>query len=319
MGAPPPTVAESSPELLFAVSALCFGTLAGLRAARLGAIVAAVLLAGGLAGELRLAAIDDAAGRVREGESVDLRAYLRTAPRPGSFGASAEIEVAGGRLNRARLLLRIPRWSPLPRSARPGSELRLRGRTSPLGRDEFAAHLRRRGIAGELALDHARLTGGRRVGAVGLLDRMRARAERAVVAGMAPDEAALLRGMVLGQDETISTAVREEFRASGLAHLLAVSGQNVMLLAALAIPLLMLAGLGLRARLVVLAGLVALYVPLAGAGPSLQRAGVMGLAATGRRPQAVRGSARCTVPVHDARYRPFVCHCVSSGSPGRRS
>jgi competence protein ComEC len=107
---------------------------------------------------------------------------------------------------------------------------------------------------------------------------MRERAERAVVAGMSPDEGALLRGMVLGQDEAIDTALRDDFRDSGLAHLLAVSGQNVMLLAALALPALMLAGLGLRARLAALVALIALYVPLAGAGPSLQRAGVMGIA-----------------------------------------
>ena len=50
--------------------------------------------------------------------------------------------------------------------------------------------------------------------------------------------------MVLGQDEPIDAGVREDFRASGLAHLLAVSGQNVMLLAALALPVLALAGLG---------------------------------------------------------------------------
>ena len=51
-----------------------------------------------------------------------------------------------------------------------------------------------------------------------------------------------------------------------------------MLLVALALPLLAVAGLGPRGRGVLLLGLVALYVPLAGAGPSLQRAGVMGAA-----------------------------------------
>src|SRR3954462_15814613 len=51
-----------------------------------------------------------------------------------------------------------------------------------------------------------------------------------------------------------------------------------MLLAALALPFLMLAGAGLRTRFVAVALLIAIYVPLAGAGPSLQRAGVMGLA-----------------------------------------
>ena len=52
--------------------------------------------------------------------------------------------------------------------------------------------------------------------------------------------------MVLGQDERIDPAMRDDFRASGLAHLLAVSGQNVMLLAALALPLLAAAGVGHR-------------------------------------------------------------------------
>ena len=97
-------------------------------------------------------------------------------------------------------------------------------------------------------------------------------------AGLDPAGAELLRGMVLGEDEHIDPGVRQDFRDSGLAHLLAVSGQNVVLLAALALPLLALAGLGVRARLLGLLLLTALYVPLAGAGPALQRAGVMGAA-----------------------------------------
>jgi competence protein ComEC len=64
-----------------------------------------------------------------------------------------------------------------------------------------------------------------------------------------------------------------------LAHLLAVSGQNVVLLALLAAPLLAVLGIPLRARLAWLLALIALYVPLAGGGPSIQRAGAMGAAA----------------------------------------
>ena len=245
------------------------------------------MLAGAAVGELRIHAIDGPAGRVSDGEAVELRANLLTAPRPAPFGScnGAEIAVVGGRRHGARLLLRIAHWAPLPAAAEPGSELALEGRLSALGKRpgdrpgsfDFAAHLRRRGIAGELMLEHAQLTGARRGGVAGLLDRARSRAERAVGAGMAPGTV-LLRGMVLGQDERIGEAVREDFRASRLAHLLAVSGQNVMLLVALALPFLVLAGAGLRLRLAVLAGLIALYIPLAGAGPSLQRAGVMGLA-----------------------------------------
>ena len=71
-------------------------------------------------------------------------------------------------------------------------------------------------------------------------------------------------------------ATEEDFRRAGLSHLLAVSGQNVTLLALLAMPLLAALGIPLRERLVWVLGLIAVYVPLAGAGPSIQRAGVMG-------------------------------------------
>ncbi|MDX6648898.1 MAG: competence protein ComEC, partial [Solirubrobacteraceae bacterium] len=105
-----------------------------------------------------------------------------------------------------------------------------------------------------------------------------ASAERAVSSGLDPSRAALARGMVLGQDEALDEDTREAFRVSGLAHLLAASGQNVMLLAALAVPVLAALGFGLRGRLAGVLALIALYVPLAGAGPSIQRAGVMGAA-----------------------------------------
>jgi competence protein ComEC len=84
--------------------------------------------------------------------------------------------------------------------------------------------------------------------------------------------------MVLGEDERLSDDVRTDFQRSGLAHILAVSGQNVMLLATLVLALGAVTGLSLRGRLLVALGLVALYVPLTGAGPSIQRAGVMGAA-----------------------------------------
>ncbi|HEU5142859.1 MAG TPA: ComEC/Rec2 family competence protein [Solirubrobacterales bacterium] len=105
---------------------------------------------------------------------------------------------------------------------------------------------------------------------------IRDRAERAVAAGMPAREAALARGFVLGEDDGIDPLTEEDFQRSGLAHLLAVSGQNVALLALLAMPVLAAFGLPLRARLVWALGLIAVYVPLAGAGPSIQRAGVMG-------------------------------------------
>ncbi|HSK50964.1 MAG TPA: ComEC/Rec2 family competence protein [Solirubrobacterales bacterium] len=105
---------------------------------------------------------------------------------------------------------------------------------------------------------------------------LRERAEDGLGRGMPAREAALARGFVLGQDDGVDEATEKNFRRAGLSHLLAVSGQNVMLLALLATPLLAALGIPLRERLVWLLALIAVYVPLAGAEPSIQRAAVMG-------------------------------------------
>jgi competence protein ComEC len=105
---------------------------------------------------------------------------------------------------------------------------------------------------------------------------IRDRAGEALERGMPAREAALARGFVLGEDDGIDPGTVEDFRRSGLSHLLAVSGQNVALLALLAMPLLAAFGLPLRARLVWILGLIVVYIALAGASPSIQRAGVMG-------------------------------------------
>ena len=73
---------------------------------------------------------------------------------------------------------------------------------------------------------------GRRGGIAGLGDRLRDRVEQAVARGTDGVRRALVLGVVLGEDEGLPADVREDFRASGLSHLLAVSGQNVAFLAA---------------------------------------------------------------------------------------
>ena len=84
--------------------------------------------------------------------------------------------------------------------------------------------------------------------------------------GWQPPEAALLRGMVLGEDEQLTEGVRDDFQRSGLAHIFAVSGQNVMLLVVLVLGACALTGVPLRARLVLAAAVILVYVPLAGGG-----------------------------------------------------
>ena len=163
-----------------------------------------------------------------------------------------------------------------PPGARVGSELRVRGTVAPLA--DFEDYQRRRGAGAAVEVASWAATGGARGGLAGALDAARERAARGLGTGLRAPEAALLRGMVLGQDEAIADAAKTDFQRSGLAHLLAVSGQNVLLLSTLVLALGALTGLPLQARLAAAMLLVAVYVPLAGGGPSIQRAGVMGIA-----------------------------------------
>jgi competence protein ComEC len=140
-------------------------------------------------------------------------------------------------------------------------------------------------LAGQAVHAHATLratelqaTGRRRGGALGVVDGVRRRAEHVLDGHLPPAEAALLRGMVLGDDAAMPEELRDAFKAASLTHLTAASGQNIALLAALAFGLCVVAGVGIRVRWTVVLALIALYVPLAGGGPSIQRAGVMGAA-----------------------------------------
>lgn len=233
----------------------------------LAALVA--LLAGTAIADVRLAAIDRSALVLGD---IIARATLLEHPRPRSF----DTRVAAVRLHGERVLVKAParvRWPP---AVAPGTIVEIDGRLTPLGARE--SHERRRGSHALLLASAIRATGARRRGLAGALDGVRARSERALTRGVPAPQGALARGMVLGQDSALPDDMREDFRATGLAHLVAASGANVMLLAALVLAFGAAVGLGLSARLWLAIAVVAAYVPLAGGGPSIQRAAVMGSA-----------------------------------------
>ena len=137
------------------------------------------------------------------------------------------------------------------------------GRVAPLG---FAdAYQRPRNAHAAIDARRVAATGQRRGGVAGWLDGVRRRAEAGLGERLAAPEAALLRGMVLGADERLSEEVKDDFQASGLAHILAVSGQNVMLLVVLILAACALVGVPYTVRIALAAAVVALYVPLTGA------------------------------------------------------
>jgi competence protein ComEC len=238
----------------------------------------AMLLGGAAVADARLAALDRSALAPLLQREIEIRATVLDHPRMRPFSTRvAPVRLLSRPGRGERVLLRAAarvRWPP---TTAPGAEIVVSGRLAPLGAHD--AHERRRNAHAVLRATAIRATGRRRGGILGGLDAVRARTERAITAGVPSPQGALARGMVLGQDGALTDAVREDFRATGLSHLVAASGANVLLLATLVLALAAVAGLGLTARLALALAVVAAYVPLAGAGPSIQRAGVMGAAA----------------------------------------
>ncbi len=279
------------PALVLVAAALLAAAAASGNAHAVACVVA--LCAGAAFADARLAALDRglAAPPAGHGETPGVMgtgahaetilATVLESPRATTFGWRV-LARAGGRTLLVRGRGVTPTWSA-------GEEIRATGRLRPLG--ERDAWLRPRHVSRVLESRSARPTGSRRGGAAGALDAVRRRAGRALTQHLPAPEAGLLRGVTLGDEAGLPRSSLDELRAAGLGHIVAASGQNVALLAVLVQALGALAGIGWRGRLLLTLALIALYVPLAGSGPSIQRAGVMG-AATVVAALASRPSAR---------------------------
>ena len=123
---------------------------------------------------------------------------------------------------------------PLGRSPPQGARLELRGRLrlprpASHGFDERTWL----GATASTSSSQARdwRVAGRRGGVGGYADRVRGWLAGSMAPGLGGERRAVLEGIVLGEDEGLSDGLRTSFRSSGLYHLLAVSGQNVVLIA----------------------------------------------------------------------------------------
>lgn len=100
--------------------------------------------------------------------------------------------------------------------------------------------------------------------------------ENALERSVPQPEAALAQGLLLGGDERLPSEWQQAFRATGLSHIIAISGYNIVLVSAAFIIL----GLGLglwrrQAFLLAVMGTI-FFVLLVGAPASAIRAGIMG-------------------------------------------
>ena len=173
-----------------------------------------------------------------------------------------------------RLLVRTPREE----SVAYGDWLQVEGDLEEASRTplfDFRAYLAHQGILATMD-DPAILTLSRGSGSplMHLLLAMRERAQESINALFPQPQAALLSGILLGNDEMLPPELDNDFRAAGLTHIIAISGFNMAIIAGA-----LLNGgrhlIGRRAAAwLALAG-IGFYAAFVGAGASVVRAAIM--------------------------------------------
>ena len=268
-----------------ALAVLALGGVGGLalfeRNARTTALVIVLATAGLWWGSLRLDALAESSLASEIGVSGAAEVVVTGPARltPWAVRVPAEVRRFDRQPLRERVLLVLPVGRSPPRGAILETFARVtEPRPADDGFDE-RAWLARQGIHVVLRGGAWRQVGARR-GLPGLGDRIRDRVERAVSRGTHGVRRSLVLGVVLGEDEGLPESVRQDFRASGLAHLLAVSGQNVAFIAGGVYGLCWLLRVVRVARELITLATIAAYVLAVGWQPSVVRAGVAGALAS---------------------------------------
>jgi len=259
--------------------AVCSSCLAAVvfPAQRPGFVALALVLAGWWWGSIRLDAIDRSPLTPLIGTAERAQVVVTAPPRRSSFEwrIQADLDRFGARRISEPILLELPAG----RAPKQGEILDVLGVLTPPHGPEHGfderTYLRRHGIHVVLRGDRWRVL-GRRGGLGGVADRLRAFVTRGLGRGSGGEQRAVLLGVVLGADEGLSQSLRDRFRASGLYHLLAVSGQNVALVAGGALSVAWLAGIPRLAGELGALAAIAAYVLAVGAQPSVVRAGIAG-------------------------------------------
>jgi competence protein ComEC len=246
-------------------------------AARLAALGLALAILGLAWGSFRMDAIGSSILASELGET-GVAEVVTIAPARSSSWSTRVIAVTRAFRRtpiRERVLLVLPVGRSPPRGAILEATVRVaEPRPAEDGFDEHA-WLARQGIHVVLEASSWREV-GRRGGFGGLGDRIRDRIERAVARGTNGIRRGIVLGVVLGEDEGLSPRVQDDFRASGLYHLLAVSGQNVAFLAGGIYAVGWLLRLSRRVRELSILAVIAAYMLAVGWQPSVVRAGIAG-------------------------------------------
>jgi len=291
--------------------------LAGAALAFLVVFMAFGLLGAGWAG-IRDAHVRSAPIATLAGRAVRVSGEIASSPEQGTFGWTGAMRTelvilqaapsSGVRSSSAVWLEGRGRPPGLP----PGEQVVVEGTLERL-RGSFGEYLRRRGYAATLTVDAVLDRRPPANPVVRLADSLRRSLRRSLARVFPRKEAGLLMGLALGDTSGLDRRVEEDFRSTGLSHLTAVSGENLVMFLAPILGLAGWAGAGRRARFALGMAAVGFFVLLTGAEPSVLRAAAMsGLTLLGvflgrpRSPPAILGGAVLLLLAHD----PTLVHSV---------
>jgi competence protein ComEC len=218
--------------------------------------------------------------RSLDGRLVRFHGTIGSDPRTFSFGWGADVSLS--RLETRSQIVRLSakawlRGRARPPPVEPGQPVSGSGTLQALrrGLSGFEDHLIGRGAIGIVTVTHLRMTGPPANPALRLANAARRAIRRGAGRALPNREAGLLLGLSIGDTDRLEPEVEEDFRATGLGHLLAVSGANVAMFLVPVLGLVSFLGGRLVTQFVIGLMAVGFFALLTRWEPSVLRASVM--------------------------------------------
>jgi competence protein ComEC len=211
-------------------------------------------------------------------DRVEVEATLREDPRPGAIGWHALADVRLLRRDGTTSTLRETIWlagDEVPPAVTRGDLVRVHGALEVPDDAGFLDALHAKGVAVTLRTSEIERLGVAPNPFVRATQAVRTTVGRSIEAVFPEREAGLLMGLSLGDDSELDPGVERDFKATGLTHLLVVSGGNVAMVLGPVLALVTMLGVPRPAQVAIGVFTVAFIVVLTGAEPSVMRAGAM--------------------------------------------
>ncbi|HSW41387.1 MAG TPA: ComEC/Rec2 family competence protein, partial [Patescibacteria group bacterium] len=187
-----------------------------------------------------------------------------SAPRDGQQRLTVVLDEPFG----VALAVTAPRYP----AVEPGDRVRLDGRPTHPPEGGYGEYLRRSGVAGTVRAGSLELV-TRAGDAAGLLERTRRAAGDSLTRALPEPAAGLAAGILIGLRDRVDRDLAAAFTATGLSHVVAISGWNIAIVVGLVGAV--LAGRARRTRSAAVLVAVVAYTVLAGASASVVRAAAM--------------------------------------------